>query len=88
MHVNDTVLRSLRLRQLPRRACVAPGRRAAVPVAVIGVRLRPADADPVVATVDGTEIRASDLAIAEEEVGSNLPSRCRPKPSANISSPT
>jgi peptidyl-prolyl cis-trans isomerase C len=29
--------------------------------------------DPVVARVNGTEIRSSDLAIAEEEVGSNLP---------------
>ena len=30
------------------------------------------NADPVVARVNGTEIRSSDLAIAEEEVGSNL----------------
>jgi peptidyl-prolyl cis-trans isomerase C len=30
--------------------------------------------DPVVARVNGTEIRSSDLAIAEEEVGSNLAS--------------
>jgi peptidyl-prolyl cis-trans isomerase C len=29
--------------------------------------------DPVVARVNGTEIHSSDLAIAEEEVGSNLP---------------
>jgi peptidyl-prolyl cis-trans isomerase C len=29
--------------------------------------------DPVVARVNGTEIRSSDLAIAEEEVGSNIP---------------
>jgi peptidyl-prolyl cis-trans isomerase C len=29
--------------------------------------------DPVVARVNGAEIRSSDLAIAEEEVGSNLP---------------
>jgi len=29
--------------------------------------------DPVVARVNGTEIRASDLAIADEEIGSNLP---------------
>ena len=29
--------------------------------------------DPVVARVNGTEIRSSDLAIAEEEVGNNLP---------------
>ena len=30
------------------------------------------NSDPVVARVNGTEIRSSDLAIAEEEVGSNL----------------
>jgi peptidyl-prolyl cis-trans isomerase C len=35
--------------------------------------VRAAEADPVVARVNGTEIRASDLAIAEEDVGSNLP---------------
>ena len=35
--------------------------------------VRAADGDPVVARVNGTEIRASDLAIAEEDVGSNLP---------------
>src|SRR5262245_33262768 len=29
--------------------------------------------DPVVARVNGAEIRSSDLAIAEEEVGSNMP---------------
>lgn len=30
------------------------------------------DADPVIARVNGTEIRASDLAVAEEEVGQSL----------------
>ena len=35
--------------------------------------VRAADGDPVIARVNGTEIRASDLAIAEEDVGSNLP---------------
>ncbi|MDC7784545.1 peptidyl-prolyl cis-trans isomerase [Rhodoplanes sp. TEM] len=30
-------------------------------------------ADPVVAKVDGTEIRQSDLALAEEDVGANIP---------------
>jgi peptidyl-prolyl cis-trans isomerase C len=34
--------------------------------------VRAAEGDPVVARVNGTEIRASDLAIAEEDVGSNL----------------
>jgi peptidyl-prolyl cis-trans isomerase C len=31
------------------------------------------DADPVVARVDGREIRQSDLALAEADIGSNLP---------------
>jgi peptidyl-prolyl cis-trans isomerase C len=31
------------------------------------------DADPVVARVNGLEVRASDLAIVEEELGSNIP---------------
>jgi len=31
------------------------------------------DSDPVIARVDGTEIHASDLALAEEDVGNNLP---------------
>jgi peptidyl-prolyl cis-trans isomerase C len=31
------------------------------------------DADPVVARVNGIEVRASDLAIVEEELGSNVP---------------
>jgi peptidyl-prolyl cis-trans isomerase C len=35
--------------------------------------VRAAEGDPVIARVNGTEIRASDLAIAEEDVGSNLP---------------
>ena len=34
---------------------------------------RAADADPVVARVNGVDIRQSDLAFAEEEVGSNMP---------------
>jgi peptidyl-prolyl cis-trans isomerase C len=32
-----------------------------------------AEGDPVVARVNGTEIRASDLAMAEEDIGGNLP---------------
>lgn len=35
--------------------------------------LRAQDADPVVARVNGAEIRASDVAVAEEEIGSGLP---------------
>jgi peptidyl-prolyl cis-trans isomerase C len=41
-------------------------------VAVIGAACAQ-NTDPVVARVNGAEIRSSDLAIAEEEVGSNLP---------------
>jgi peptidyl-prolyl cis-trans isomerase C len=39
----------------------------------VAMPVRAAADDPVVARVNGTEIRASDLAIAEEDVGSNLP---------------
>ena len=31
------------------------------------------DADPVVAKVDGTDIRASDVALVEEELGASIP---------------
>jgi len=34
---------------------------------------QPAGSDPVVATVNGTPIRASELAIAEEDIGAGLP---------------
>jgi peptidyl-prolyl cis-trans isomerase C len=34
---------------------------------------RAADADPVVARVNGVDIRQSDIALAEEEVGANMP---------------
>src|SRR5437764_2623903 len=39
----------------------------------VAMPVRAATDDPVVARVNGTEIHASDLAIAEEDVGSNLP---------------
>jgi peptidyl-prolyl cis-trans isomerase C len=35
--------------------------------------------DPVVARVDGTEIRASDLAIAEEDIGQQIPPNMPPQ---------
>ncbi|MFZ0114908.1 MAG: peptidylprolyl isomerase [Xanthobacteraceae bacterium] len=38
----------------------------------------PPAADPVVAKVDGVEIRASDLALAEEEIGASLPQDASP----------
>jgi len=42
------------------------------PVPYAGVA-RAADEDPVVARVNGVDIRQSDLAFAEEEIGSNMP---------------
>ena len=42
-------------------------------VAVTGTACAQQSDDPVVARVNGAEVKASDLAIAEEEVGSNLP---------------
>jgi peptidyl-prolyl cis-trans isomerase C len=42
-------------------------------VAVTGAACAQQSNDPVVARVNGADIRASDLAIAEEEVSSNLP---------------
>jgi peptidyl-prolyl cis-trans isomerase C len=43
----------------------------ALPLA-LGLRADAQDADPVVARVNGTDIRASDVAIAEEDIGANL----------------
>src|SRR5262245_3776553 len=42
-------------------------------VAVTGGACAQQTSDPVVARVNGVDIRSSDLAIAEEEVGANLP---------------
>jgi peptidyl-prolyl cis-trans isomerase C len=63
---------------LPRPAVVRPVRHMLLlatilaSVAVTGAACAQ-NSDPVVARVNGTEIRSSDLAIAEEEVGSNMP---------------
>lgn len=38
-----------------------------------GQAAKPADSDPVVATVNGTPIRASEVVIAEEDIGPGLP---------------
>jgi peptidyl-prolyl cis-trans isomerase C len=61
------------------RTVVAPRRRMirvltalALPV-VLAVPACAQSNDPVVARVDGTEIKTSDLAIAEEEIGQNMP---------------
>jgi peptidyl-prolyl cis-trans isomerase C len=40
---------------------------------VLAAPVRAAEDDPVVARVNGVEIRTSDLAMAEEDIGSNLP---------------
>jgi peptidyl-prolyl cis-trans isomerase C len=45
---------------------------AILPLAIAGPCLAQS-ADPLVARANGTEIRASDLAIAEQDIGSNLP---------------
>jgi peptidyl-prolyl cis-trans isomerase C len=54
-----------------RRGCAL----AAVLIAALafGAGVRAQNADPVVARVNGVEIKASDLAIVEEDVGGNLP---------------
>ena len=43
----------------------------ALPLAM-GLRAGAQDADKIIARVDGTDIKASDVAIAEEDIGSNL----------------
>ncbi|MEW6122876.1 MAG: peptidylprolyl isomerase [Pseudomonadota bacterium] len=49
-----------------------PAAPAAAPAAA-ATPAKPADADPIVATVNGTPIRASEVAIAEEDIGPGLP---------------
>jgi peptidyl-prolyl cis-trans isomerase C len=67
-------LRRFVSRALVALACVALLTVAAplAPVPYAGVA-RAADEDPVVARVNGVDIRQSDLAFAEEEIGSNMP---------------
>lgn len=59
-------------------ASTFPLARALSAVALIGFLLAPAiaraqDSDPLIARVNGVDIRQSDLALAEDEVGSNMP---------------
>jgi peptidyl-prolyl cis-trans isomerase C len=54
------------------RRCALPLVAALVLPFALSVAVPAQDTDPVIARVNGTEIRASDLAVAEEEVGSNL----------------
>jgi peptidyl-prolyl cis-trans isomerase C len=67
-------LRPVVARALGALACVALLTVAAplAPVPYVGVA-RAADEDPVVARVNGVDIRQSDLAFAEEEIGGNMP---------------
>lgn len=63
---------------LSRRPLLGIASRRLPALAVAAVLLAPfaasaQDADPVVARVNGTEIRASDLAVAEEDIGQGLP---------------
>jgi peptidyl-prolyl cis-trans isomerase C len=54
--------------------CCALGALAAVALLILPVAApRAEDSDPVVARANGVDIRASDLAYAEEEIGSNMP---------------
>lgn len=46
---------------------------AALVIALVPAGPAPAEDDAVVARVNGTDIRASDLAIAEEEIGAQMP---------------
>ena len=55
-----------------RRAMLAIPALALVALFALAVPLVRAQDDPVVARVNGTEIKQSDLAIAEEEVGSQV----------------
>jgi peptidyl-prolyl cis-trans isomerase C len=66
-------LLSLRSVALPASARTLLLATALASVAVTGTACAQQSNDPVVARVNGAEIKASDLAIAEEEVGSNLP---------------
>jgi len=45
---------------------------ALAPPLVLGLRAGAQDADQVIARVNGTDIKASDVALAEEDIGSNL----------------
>jgi peptidyl-prolyl cis-trans isomerase C len=56
----------------PRRRMIRLLAAFALPV-VLAVPACAQSSDPVVAKVDGTDIKASDLAIAEEEIGQNMP---------------
>ena len=60
-------------RRVPRRDLAVAGLVAALALSLIVAPAgRAQDADPVVAKVNGAEIRASDLAIAEEDIGGSM----------------
>jgi len=62
-------VRSLSLSRAPRALTLMAA--IALPV-LLGLRAGAQDADSVIARVNGTEIRTSDIAIAEEDIGANL----------------
>ena len=74
MSVSMAFLRPFVARALGALACVAlltvTAPLAPIPYASVA---RAADEDPVVARVNGVDIRQSDLAFAEEEIGGNMP---------------
>jgi peptidyl-prolyl cis-trans isomerase C len=60
-------------RTAPRRRLVALASAAAIALLTAPALVRAADEDPVVARVNGAAIHQSDLTLAEEDVGSNIP---------------
>src|SRR5262245_54303275 len=57
----------------PRRRMIRLLAAFALPVVLAMPACAQSSSDPVVAKVNGVEIKASDLAIAEEEIGQNMP---------------
>src|ERR1700690_1249175 len=53
-------------------------------VLLTGLPVRAEDANPVLAKVNGAEIRQSDMALAEEELGPSLPQRAPPTKQENV----
>lgn len=61
---------------LPRAATIRAGLAAALLLLLLAPGFAQSD-DPVVAKVDGVEVRESDLALAEEDLGNNIPPQVR-----------
>jgi peptidyl-prolyl cis-trans isomerase C len=67
------------IRHSATRLCLLIALAAAVTLVTGAFYARAQGNDPVVARVDGTEIRASDLAIAEEDIGQQIPPNTPPQ---------